>query len=92
VIVRILGEGQFEVPDGSLEELEVLDTALQKECEAGENDGFRTALAALLARVRELGTPVAEDHLGPSELVLPAAEASLAEVRELLTEDGLIHG
>ncbi len=29
---------------------------------------------------------------GPSELVLPAAEASLAEVRELLTEEGLIHG
>jgi PspAA-like protein len=92
VIVRILGEGQFDVPDSALADLETLDTALQHACESGQNDTFATALTALLARVRELGTPVADDHLGPSELVLPAAEASLNEVRELLTEDGLIHG
>jgi hypothetical protein len=92
VIIRILGEGQLEVPDGSLDELNALDTALQHACEGGEEAAFATALTALLARVRELGTPVADDHLGPSELVLPAAEASLAEVRELLTEEGLIHG
>jgi PspAA-like protein len=92
VIVRILGEGQFDVPDSALGELETLDTALQGACDGGENEAFRVALAALLDRVRELGEPVAEDYLGPSELVLPAAEASLNEVRELLTEEGLIHG
>jgi hypothetical protein len=92
VIVRILGEGQYDVPDSALADLEALDTSLEQACAGGENDAFSTALAALLARVRELGTPVAEDYLGPSELVLPAAEASLNEVRELLTDEGLIHG
>lgn len=92
MIVRILGEGQFEVPDSSLGELNALDAAVQRACEADERDAFATALAALLGRVRELGTAVADDYLGPSELVLPAAEASLNEVRELLTEEGLIPG
>jgi hypothetical protein len=92
MIIRILGEGQREVPDSAIEELNGLDAALQQACEGGEHDAFATALTALLTRVRELGTPVAEDYLGPSELVLPSADASLAEVSALLTEEGLIPG
>ncbi len=33
-----------------------------------------------------------DDSLEPSELILPAPEASLEEVRELLSDDGLIPG
>jgi hypothetical protein len=92
MIVRILGEGQFDVPDAALEELEALDSSLQQACDSGEKPAFATALTALLSRVREVGTVVPDDYLGPSDLVLPAAGASLAEVSELLTEEGLIHG
>jgi hypothetical protein len=92
MIVRILGEGQRELPDSALPELNELDTALMQACHSGEHDGFATALTALLSRVRELGTAVDDDYLGPSELVLPSADASLAEVSELLSEDGLIPG
>jgi hypothetical protein len=93
MIVRILGEGQYEVPDGSLGELDGLDTTVQRACEADDHPGFDAALAALLSRVRELGTPVPEEYLGPSELVLPRAGATLAEVSELLgSGEGLIHG
>ncbi|MGH8890794.1 MAG: PspA-associated protein PspAA, partial [Acidothermaceae bacterium] len=49
-------------------------------------------LAELLALVREAGTRVADDYLGPSELVLPAAESTLEEVRALLGDEGLIPG
>jgi hypothetical protein len=92
MIVRILGEGQSELPDSALDELNTLDATLEAAVAAGEHDEFATALTALLDRVRELGTPVAADHLGPSDLVLPSADASLAEVTELLSEDGLIPG
>jgi hypothetical protein len=92
MIVRILGEGQRELPADALPELNALDTALESACQAGERDGFSAALAALLNRVRELGTVVPDDYLGPSDLVLPSADASLTEVKELLTEEGLIPG
>jgi len=92
MIVRILGEGQLDVPDTALDELNQLDTELQKACEAGDESAFHGALSALLARVRERGTAVPDDHLGPSELVFPSADASLAEVAELLGEEGLIPG
>jgi hypothetical protein len=92
MIVRILGEGQLDVPTDSLDELNGLDTQLQHACESKDETAFHTALDALLDRVRELGSAVPDDHLGPSELVFPSADATLAEVAELLGEEGLIPG
>jgi hypothetical protein len=96
VILRILEEGQLEVPDGALDELNELDDKLVVAVEAGDEASFRASLDALLARVRQLGTPVPEDHLGPSELFLPAADSTLDEVRQLLEgdedEDGFLPG
>jgi hypothetical protein len=92
VILRILEEGQLEVPDGALDELNELDDSLVVAVEAGDEEGFRSSLEALLAKVRELGTPVAEDHLGPSELFLPSPDATIEEVRKLMDEEGLLPG
>lgn len=92
MIVRIMGEGQLSVPDADLDRLNELDSALGDAVESGDEPRFRSALAALLGQVRQSGTPLPDDALEPSELVLPNAEADLAEVRELLGEEGLIPG
>ena len=92
MILRILGEGQLEVSDEALTELNELDDHLINAVEKGDQGLFHTALANLIAKVRAVGTPVAEDHLGPSELILPGADATLDEVRKLLHDDGLIPG
>jgi len=92
MIVRILGEGQLEVPDGEMDGLNQLDADLQDAVDAGDEGRFRTTLARLLDRVRSAGERLPDDDLKPSELVLPAAEADLAEVRELLGDEGLIPG
>jgi len=92
VIVRILGEGQLEIPDSEVASLNALDDALQKALEGDDDDAFRTALTALLDRVRSIGTPVPVDSLEASELILPAPDAHVDDVRELLGEEGLIPG
>jgi hypothetical protein len=92
VIVRILGEGQLEIPDGAGDELNVLDQALEQAVERSDEDAFGPALAALLAKVREVGTPTQPDDLRPSELIIPQPDATMAEVRKLLTDEGLIPG
>lgn len=92
MILRILGEGQIEVPADSLHELNELDEALLHAVEKGDEAGFRSCLANLVNRVREVGDPVPPDHLGPSEYIIPGADAELDEVRDLLSEEGLIPG
>ena len=92
MIVRILGEGQRTVSDGDLEGLNALDNELIAAVEAGDADAFSRSLTALLDKVREVGTPLPDEQIVPSDLVLPSSDASLDEVRELLGDDGLIPG
>jgi len=92
MIVRILGEGQLVLEKDSLTELNQLDDALMAAVEAGEQGAFETAMKALLGRVRELGTPLPVAELKPSDFILPSADSSLDEVRDLLSSDGLIPG
>jgi len=92
MIIRILGEGQFEVAEHTVEVLNGIDARLQSAVEADDESGFRHALAELIAIVKEAGERVADDYLGPSELVLPAADSTLEEVRALLGDEGLIPG
>ncbi len=92
MIVRILGEGQLEVPESVVAELNELDATLEAAVEHNDEAAFRSALAALLARVREVGSPTEADDLRPSELIIPQPDATMADVRKLLTDEGLISG
>ena len=92
MIVRIMGEGQLEVDDAHLAEFNPLDDALAAAVESGDDDRFRSALVALLDAVRSAGSPVADDALVDSDLVLPYAEAHIDEVRAMLSGEGLIPG
>ena len=92
MIVRILGEGQFDVSEDTLEGLNEDDdkhvAALDHDDAAADSE----ALAALLEGIRAGGERLPDDYLGPSELVLPGADATIADVRALLSEEGLIPG
>jgi len=92
MIVRILGEGQLEVPDEQLDALNELDSAVESAVEAGDETSFSSSLAALLEGVRRSGSSLPEDTLHDSDLILPPSDATIAEVRELLQGDGLIPG
>ena len=92
MIVRILGEGQYDVPETSMEELNRLDAEVERAVEAGDEPAFAAALAELLGGVRSAGTAHVLDSLDESDLILPPADADLAQVRDLLGDDGLIPG
>jgi hypothetical protein len=92
MIVRILGEGQLEVPESAVEELNELDASLEGAVERGDEPAFREALEALLGKIREVGSPADPETLEPSGLIVPQADATMAEVHKLLTDEGLIPG
>lgn len=92
MIVRILGEGQFRVSDDLAAELNRLDADLESAVERGDEPAFSAALSSLLEKVRTSAEEVPADSLQPSELILPGEGSSMAEVRKLLTDEGLIPG
>ena len=86
MIVRILGEGQYEVPDQLRATLEGLDDALVKAVDSGDESAFATALAAVTAEVRQSGAVLPDDAYPSSDLVVPFADATLEETKKLLSE------
>lgn len=94
MIVRILGEGQFEVADDRLDALNELDAQVEAAVESGDEETFRSALTALHDGLRAAGTPLPDDSLEDSDLILPPGDASIDEVRALLSDsdEGLIPG
>lgn len=92
MIIRILGEGQYDVSEAALDRLNELDAAVESAVEGNDDDAFVTALTALLDGVRTVGVAHAVDSLDESDLILPMADATIVEVRELLNDGGLIPG
>jgi hypothetical protein len=94
MIVRILNEGQWRVEEGALPDLNRLDDAVEDAVSSEDESELSSALLALLHEVRSVGTPVPDDELADSELILPGADATLEEIRELLSssDEGLIPG
>jgi PspAA-like protein len=92
MIIRILGEGQYDVADHALDRLNELDSEVESAVEASDEAAFATALAKLLDGVRTVGVAHPTDSLDESDLILPPSDATIDEVREMLNEDGLIPG
>lgn len=94
MIVRILGEGQWQVPDHSLDDLNALDDQVESAVGSGDQEMLASALASLLDEVRASGSAVPDEELRDSDLILPAADSTLEDVRALLdeSEEGLIPG
>ena len=91
MLVRILGEGQFVLPDSELEEINRLDAALEAALKSPDDD-VRAALDALLDRVRTVGVRPPEDEFAESTVILPFADASEDDIRDMLGDEGLIPG
>jgi hypothetical protein len=92
MIVRILGEGQYDVSDDALDRLNQLDAAVEAAVEANDEPAFSQALHSLLEGVRTIGVAHDIDSLDESDLILPPVDSTIDDVRHLLEDDGLIPG
>jgi hypothetical protein len=94
MIVRILSEGQWDVPDEVVKDLNRLDEVVEQAVRSGDQSQLTAALGTLLDEVRSQGSPVPDERLDDSDLILPAADSTLEDVQALLndSEEGLIPG
>ncbi len=92
MIVRIATEGQYEIGDGDVEELNRLDNEAVAACDTGDEQHFRDVYSRLLTWVRSNGATVGEDYLGGSDVILPPPDVSLDEAKAEFSGEGLIPG
>ena len=92
MIIRISTEGQYEVGDSTVPELNELDNEAVVACDSDDEARFREAFDKLLTLVRAKGRRLGEDELEGSDLILPPPDVSLEEAKSEFSGDGLIPG
>ena len=92
MIVRIMTEGQFNLPGAYIDQLNEIDNQIVEVVENEDREGFERLLKKMLDLVREKGTPVPVDELVESDLVLPEPDLTLEEAEKTFTGEGLLPG
>lgn len=92
MIVRIMGEGQFEVDETAIAALNQIDAELEVDIRTSKMDCVPGHILRMAELVRRSGKPLAPDVFEPSDAVLPPPDSSLPELQELLGAEGLIPG
>lgn len=90
MIVRLMGEGQYRVDDGLRERLNALDDEATAALEAANEVELDQKLEQMFALVRAEGERLADDDLSASDVIIPPADLTLDETRQLMTTEGLI--
>ena len=90
MIVRIAEDNQYEFPDDQAEQLNDLDNQLVTAVDAGDENQFADLWGKMIELVRSAGTPVPEDELVGSDVILPPEDISFAEAAREFTGEGLI--
>jgi hypothetical protein len=92
MIVRISAEGQYRLPDSALDAVDTIDNRIVGLIAAGDVAGFRKEMAAMFDMVRQHGTPVGDEELVASDVMLPPADITMEEARVLFAGEGVIPG
>ena len=90
MIVRIMSEGQYRLTDEVRERVNELDNACVAAVERGDQAEFQQCFGKLLELVRTDGSPVPDDELASSDVLVPPADTSFAEATREFSGEGLI--
>ena len=92
MIVRILTEGQYNLPGAYIDNLNSIDNELVEVVADEDEEAFARVLKQMLDLVRDHGSPVPIDELVESDLVLPEPDITLKEAEEMFVGEGLVPG
>ena len=90
MIVRISGEGQYNLPDEDSERLNELDNRAVNAVEQGDETGFKELWSQMLELVASDGNAVPQDELVESDVILPPRDVTFEEAKAEFSGEGLI--
>ena len=90
MIGRLMGEGQYRIDDSLREKLNALDDEAMAALEANDEERLDAKLQEMWDLVQTGGEPLPDDELVPSDILIPPADLTLEETRELFQDEGLI--
>jgi phage shock protein A len=84
IVVRIAGDDQYRLPASARSALEGLDEDLARAIEHDNAEDFARLTRRLVTLVNDMGERLPRDDVRASDLIVPAADMTLADAKKLL--------
>lgn len=90
MIVRIMGEGQYEVDSCLLDQLNKIDNRIVDHVSKGKQKEFRDDLTELISSVKKNGKQLDPKEIIKSDVIIPPKDLTLEEAKGVFKGYGLI--
>ncbi len=90
MIVRLMGEGQYEFDKKHLDAMNKIDNDIVKIVNRRDEIAFKAEFKKLADYVRRNGKKVPQEIIKPSDIIIPPADITLEEAHEIFKGEGLI--
>lgn len=92
MIIRIMGDQQYEVKSSIVDQLNKIDNKIVELVEKGDEKNFRKELLKMINLVRKKGKPLDPKVIVESQLIIPPEDLTLEEAKKIFTGEGIIPG
>lgn len=92
MIIRIIGQGQFEVKSGLFDELNTIDNMIVDCVQNGDSAGYQKKFSELISLILREGKKLTNDQIIESSVIVPPADMTITEARQIFTGEGIFKG
>lgn len=89
MIVRIMGEGQYQASEALCSELNKIDNYIVTLVEKGKAEEYRKELARLISEIKGKAEPIDPKEIVNSDIIVPPGDLSFEEAKAVFIGAGI---
>jgi hypothetical protein len=89
MIIRIIGQGQYQVKSSLFDDLNKIDNKIVEYVQKGNEKGYKNSLAELIGRIVSEGETVDHKQIIESDIIVPPADMTFEEAQQVFTGTGI---
>ena len=90
MIIRIMGEGQYQASEALCNELNKIDNYIVTLVEEGKTQEYKLELARLISEIKEKAEPIDAKEIVKSDIIVPPGDLSFEEAKAVFKGTGII--
>ncbi len=89
MIIRIMGQGQFDVKSSLFDDLNTIDNEIVEYVQKGNEKEYQKSLAKLIGLILSEGKRLPDEELIESSVIVPPSDMTLEEARQVFRGAGI---
>lgn len=89
MIIRIVSEGQYEIPSSFFDELNAIDNSIVELVSQGNEIEYREELSKLIDMIKTNGKQLDDSDIVESNIIVPPSDLTFEEAKEIFIGVGV---